>query len=125
MADFLGMPRGRAARKATTRILRTLEHRYGLIEWKQKEGQEILSLRELPGDTVSIPEAYWTYGWSTRLRFPAKAMYILGRYYSANSTSRPRWSLSWSTIDQRHFIGEASAPKANTEIGRASCRERV
>jgi hypothetical protein len=98
-----------AYRRQINKVLDKLQDRYGLVSAARVYGKDA-QVRftgahiDTAQETVSVPAAYWDFGWARRLGFPAKVMYVLGRYYSSVSLSRPKWTMAATTIAARHGL---------------------
>jgi hypothetical protein len=75
------------------------------------------------GDTVGVPAAYWDFGWSRSLPVAGKAMYFIGRYRSARSPMRPRWSASRDTLSRETGLKLGTISKGTVALRRANLVE--
>jgi hypothetical protein len=124
IASHLGMEAmGRKQYRAKINLkLRHLRDKYSLIDLKTAYNQDALvTLRDLPASpAVQVPQAYWDLGWNKRLSMSGKALYMLGLYYSANSPQRPRWSLSWASLQNLNHISKNTLASGNADLRRAN-----
>lgn len=126
LAESLGIDREKISkyqwliRKALAKL-----HSRRLIAYvKPRHGQAPqVRLLPLPGDSVGMPAAYWDLGWSRRLAYTGKVMYLVGRYRAQRSPLRPRWSASIDTISREHGLGESSVSDGTTVLRRANLLE--
>ena len=114
-----------AYRRQINKVLVRLERRYGLIKAKTRFGGdadvELVLNAEAPA--LGLPAGYWFFGWNRRLDLAGKVMYLLNRYYSAESPKPPRWSLSGETLARRHGLSPWFVRKGTTELRRANLVE--
>jgi len=93
------------ARRTVRRALGRLQDKYGLIGYSYEPWKDpVISLKTAetsPDRAVEIPSAYWEWGWSRKLTFPGKVMYLLGQMYSASSPIAPAWFRSGEDLAKR------------------------
>jgi cardiolipin synthase len=109
-------------RRQISKTLTKLADRYNLIEFKpQYNGNAQIEIKKSSSPAaVAIPESYFSYRWSNRLDFSAKAMYLLSLYYSSVSLSCPQWSMAAQTIAQRHGLSRWFVTEGVTGLRRAN-----
>ena len=101
-----------ASQRQTVRnLLSRLQNRYGLITYQAPAAAQDLVVRVSPapdGDpAVTVPAAYWEWGWDRRLTFRGKVMYLLSQMYAARSPFAPTWSWSQEDLAARHGLSVA------------------
>jgi len=121
-------------RRQINKVLSKLEGRYKLIRVKKAFAKpttiHLIDLEHTdkiyrpPQDKAfSVPETFWTYGWNHRLTFPGKAFYLLHLSESADSPTRPRWSLSGKTLAHRTHVSRSFISNGVTALRRANLLE--
>ena len=87
-----------AYRRQITKTLRKLQDKYKLIkcefEYAGPAHVDIVGKHYLPTakHKVSVPSAYWDYGWSRKLSLKAKFLYLMCLYRAEKSVTTPWWS---------------------------------
>jgi hypothetical protein len=98
LADCLGITElgSTGARRQINKTLAKLQNRYKVIEARTEYGKDVGITLFMPedGPWVRIPSTYWTLGWTRRLSFAGKALFLMGLAESDFSPVRPRWSRS-------------------------------
>jgi len=95
------------------RAIYRLRDKYKLIDFEYRKNKDpLIYLKGFNGpehpyripqdDAVEIPKAYWDWGWSQRLTFPGKVMYMLGLRYSEISPIAPVWFRSQEDLAKKH-----------------------
>jgi hypothetical protein len=96
---------------------RRLRDKYKLIEdYKQSLPDIKVRIKALPGETIALPQEYFTWGRDRLLAFPAKVMEMLSLYYSSISGIRPKWSLAVRTIAQQHGFDKNFVSRGTTAL---------
>lgn len=96
-------------RRAVRRVLGRLQDQYGLIAFSYELDKDpVVSLKARGSrEAVEVPFAYWEWGWSKKLTFTGKAMFLLGQMYSALSPTAPAWFRSTGDLAKRHGFSRA------------------
>jgi hypothetical protein len=113
---------GRTAyRRQITKTLLKLQNEYGLIGTTFTYGGDArVDVSPSTGEVVGMPDDYWAWGWSRRLGFQGKVMFLLNRYYSETFPSRPRWSVPVEKIAREHGLTPGFVRQGTTELRRAN-----
>jgi len=105
LAEAIGLTPGTGwhQRHPVRRGLARLQH-YGLITYDAPRGQDpTIRLTALPGEAVvTLPTAYWTWGWDRRLTFGGKVLYLVSRREAAHSPAAPTWFRSQEDLAARY-----------------------
>jgi len=117
LAEVLGIDNmtREAYRRQIAKVLKKLQNKYALIAVKaefNKNAEVILKDYKDSSKPYSmpamrflqVPETYWNYGWSKKLSFSGKVMYLLNQSYSPISSTTPSWSVSQQALSERHHI---------------------
>jgi hypothetical protein len=120
LARSLGMTaKPLANRQMVYRTCNSLRDKYGLIESCSQVLPDIkVGIKALAGETVTLPQAYFSWGWDRRLAFPAKVMEMLNLYYSSIFKTRPKWSLAVRTIAKQHGFDDNFVSRGTLELRR-------
>ena len=113
-------------RDALAWTLKRLQGKYGLIRYSMETGKgPVISLRPArePDETVAIPVTYWEWGWSRKLSFSGKVMWLLSQMYSLDSPTTPRWHQSEAAIAKRHGISRHFVSRGLRELRRLNLIE--
>lgn len=97
-------------RRAAGRVLGRLQDKYRLISFSYGRSKDpTVSLKAIGGnrEAVEVPFAYWEWGWSKKLTFTGRAMFLLGQMYSALSPSAPVWFRSTGDLAKIHGFSRA------------------
>ena len=111
-------------RRKITRTLRNLAERYGLLDCSFSPGGDArITLRPFQGETVALPDTFWTWGWQDRLSLRAKALYLIALRSAALSQDKPRWTRSQKSLEAEFHVGAQNLSPAVTELRRADLLE--
>ena len=112
------------SRRFVSRALKFLQNDFKLISVVFHENVDAeVTLLPASGETTTVPQNYWTFGWDRRLKFPGKVMYLLGRYYSERSPVSPRWSRSKPDLARDHGLSDSMLDRGTIELKRANLLE--
>lgn len=102
--------------------LRKLTARYGLIvhtPWSKE-----LSLRYAPSEAdITIPDAYWDYGFCQKFSFPAKYMFLVSLAETQKSGRNPYWFRSNGDLSRIYGISARSISNGISELERENILE--
>jgi len=95
--------------------LKKLTRKYGLIE--HKPWSKFLTLKyAFSEDCIIIPNPYWDYGFSQKLSFPAKYMFLISLAEAQKSSRNPYWFRSNFDLSEIYHISERSITKGISEM---------
>lgn len=97
--------------------LNALVRKYRLVS--HRPWSKYLTLKTGLGDTpdfITIPGAYWLYGFDKRLSFPAKYMYLASLLEAGKSDRNPYWFRSIEDLARLYHIGERTVSKGIKEL---------
>lgn len=108
------------------RLCRDLDRKYHLLKYNKKEGYVKLldyDERNLPfGEPkqryISIPFAFWEYGWAKKLSMKAKYLYFISLLERQRSTIKPWWFDSQNNLAERYKISRGSVGSGLLELQR-------
>jgi hypothetical protein len=116
-------------RRQTTRSLRKLQDKYGLIRCTfERSGPATVRLarRELfRGDLIPVPVGYWDHGWSRELSILAKSAYLICLAREQQSGDRGWWSLSQEALAEKYPGNTISIMNGMLELERHDLLEIV
>ena len=108
------------------RLCRDLDKKYGLLRYYEKEGYVQLldyenggqPLQEPEDRYISIPFAFWEYGWAKKLSTRAKYLYFISLLERQRSTVKPWWFDSQENLSERYKISVGSIKGGLLELQR-------
>jgi len=107
------------SRKLINQYLETLQNGFGLIRRTTHYGRDAdIRLVPMPGDYVSVPSGYFTWGWNRELDLSGKVMELVSLYYSSSSPDRPAWSHGLRSIQKQFGFSQPFIFKGTEELRR-------
>ena len=107
------------------RLCRDLDKKYSLLKYNEKEDYvQLLDYARLepfcePRQRyISIPFAFWEYGWAKKLSMKAKYLYFISLLERQRSTVKPWWFDSQRNLSERYKISVGSIEGGLLELQR-------
>ena len=102
--------------------LRKLTRRYGLIQHKPWS-KELNLIYTSSKEEITIPDAYWDYGFYRKLSFPAKYVFLVSISEAQRSSHNPYWFRSNEDLSRRYYISERAITDGITELEKENILE--
>jgi len=98
--------------------MNNLKHKYGLIKHTPWSKYLVIARRPKADEaiSISIPYAYWRYGFNKKLSFRAKYMYLVCLQEAQNSARNPYWFRSNADLARMYHIGERSVSQGIKDL---------
>lgn len=104
------------------RVLRKLDKKYGLIKY-EAGNSEVTLIKISCASYITIPYAYWEYGWDRKLSLSGKYMYFIALCEAQKSNLDPYWFRSYKDLARIYYISEGSITNGTTELQKENILE--